>query len=70
MVTEEVREKIVGMALRRSANLVLPEAREAVINEFCLPLCGREPDKVFCPAALRTFYLVFNAAVNFHSEQN
>jgi len=51
MISNKTRDKIARLSAKPVTDQLKPIAYEQVVENFCLPRCGKTPDADLCPAA-------------------
>jgi len=53
MISNKTRDKIARLSAKPVTSRLRATAYEQVVENFCLPRCGKTPDADLCPAAKR-----------------
>lgn len=70
MITNETRDDIARLAIEPIRSKLSAMAKEEVVEEFCKPNCGHEPEAGFCPGAESIYKAVLSILLRAYRDFN
>jgi len=70
VISNKTRDKIAQLSAKSITHQLRATAYEQLVENFCLPRCGKTPDGELCPEAKRTHQRFLSLLFNAYSKFN